>query len=113
MARKRRPSQLPEPQQRLEFGESLRVGVGKVLGLQGHVFRVQREADDIAGQLGGERQVELAAVRTAQVELIKLVAHNFGAALWRLVACELVVEKLNPAAVDLFRLGRWMRGIVQ
>ena len=60
---------LPEPEQRLAHGEPLRVHVGKVLGLGRYVFRVQREADDVAGQLGGQLQIELAAVRTAQVEL--------------------------------------------
>jgi hypothetical protein len=103
---------LPEPQQRLAHGELLRVHVGKVLGLKSHVFRVQRKADDVAGQLGGQLQIELAAVRAAQVELVKLVAHNLGAALRGVVAGELLIEKLNPAAVDLFRLGRGTRDVV-
>jgi hypothetical protein len=60
-------------------------------------------------QFGGERQVQLAAVRAAQKELIKLVAHNLRAAFRGLVAGELVIEKLDPAAVDFFRLGRGMR----
>ena len=50
-------------------------------------------------------------MRTAQVELVKLVAHNLRAPLRSLVAGELLIEKLNPAAVDLFGLGRGMRGV--
>jgi len=34
-----------------------------------------------------------------------LVAHNLGAQLRRMVAGELLIEKLYPAAVDLFGLG--------
>jgi len=34
-------------------------------------------------------------VRTAQVELVKLVAHNLRAALRSLVTGELFIEKLN------------------
>ena len=56
----------------------------EVLGLEGHVFRVERQAQHVAGQLAGEGEVELAAVGTAQVELVELVAHNLGAALGRL-----------------------------
>jgi hypothetical protein len=104
---------LPEPEQRLALGELLGIGVGKVLGLQGHVFRVQREREHVAGQLRGERQVELAAVRAAQVELVELVAHNLGAAFRCLVAGELVIEKLDPAAVDLFGLKRGMGCLVR
>ena len=67
------------------------VGVSKVLGLEGYVFRVQREADDVAGQLGGKGEVQLAPMRTAQVELVKLIAHNLGAALRGAMADELIV----------------------
>ena len=83
-----------------------------MLGFEGHVFRVQREADDVAGQLGGEGEVELAPVRPAQVELVELIAHNLRAAFRGAVPDELVIEKLEPAAVDLFRLGRGMRDAV-
>ncbi len=72
---------LPEPEQRFALGKLFAVGVGEMLGLQGHVFRIEREADDVAGQLGGEREVELAAVRAAEIKLVELVAHNLGAAL--------------------------------
>ena len=47
-------------------------------------------------------------MRTAQIELVKLVAHNLGAPLRRAVADELVVEKLEPAAVHLFGFGGGM-----
>ena len=60
---------------------------------------------NVARQLAGERQVQLAAMRPAQVELVKLVAHNLRAPLRRAVPDELVVEKLEPAAIDLFRFG--------
>ena len=62
----------------------------------------------LPGSSRGEREVELAAVGTAQIELVKLVAHDFAAALRRAVASELVVEKMNPAAVDFFRFGGGM-----
>jgi hypothetical protein len=51
-------------------------------------------------------------VRTAQVELVELVAHDFGAALRGAVADELIIEKLEPAAVDFFCFWRGMRGVV-
>ena len=77
-----------------------------MLGFKGHVFRVEGEHRDVAGQLGGQREISFAAVRAAQVELVKLVAHNLRAPLRGAVAGELVVEKLEPAAVNLFRFGR-------
>ena len=56
-------------------------------------MRVERETDHVAGQLGGEREIELAAVGTAQIELVKLVAHNLAAALRGAVAQELSSRK--------------------
>jgi hypothetical protein len=49
-------------------------------------------------------------VRTAQVDLIQLVAYNLAAALRGTVADEFVVEELNPAAVDLFGFRRGAGG---
>ena len=54
-------------------------------------------------------RLSLPAVRPAQIELVQLVAHNLRAPLGRAVADELVVEKLQPAAIDFFRLRRGMR----
>jgi hypothetical protein len=103
---------LPEPEQRLAGIVLIGVGVGEVLGLEGYVFRVQGEADYVAGQLGGEGEVELAPVRTAQVELVELVAHDFGAAFRGAVTDELIIEKLEPAAVDFFCFRRGMGDVV-
>jgi hypothetical protein len=47
-------------------------------------------------------------VRTAQVELVKLVAHNLVAEFGGVVPCELLIQKLNPAAVDFLCLRRGM-----
>ena len=103
---------LPEPQQRLALGKEFGIGIGKVLGLQRHVLRVQREREHVSRQLRGKRQIQLAAVRTSQIKLAKLVAHDLGAALRGLVTGELFIEKLNPAAINLFSFGGGMRGVV-
>src|SRR5579872_841114 len=106
----RRPIEhLPEPQQRLPFRESLRVHVAEVLRFERHVLWIERHAQHVSRQLAGQRHVELAAVRAAQVELVELVPHDLRTPLSRAVTDELVVEKLQPAAVDFLGLWRWMR----
>jgi len=41
-------------------------------------------------------------MRTAQIKLMQLIAHNLGATLRRLVARELVIEKVSPATKYFF-----------
>ena len=116
MQRKRRPSQWFSPigersnicqnQSRgLRRRIALAVDVGVMAGLQGHILRIERERQHVSGQLRGERQVQLAPVRTAQVELeswSRTISARRSAELWR---DELFVQKLNPAAVDLLASG--------
>ena len=103
---------LPEPEQRFALGVALPVHVGVVLRLQRHVCRIERKRQRSAWQLRGKVHGRLARVRTAQIKLVKLVAHNLGAALGRAVANQFVVKKLQPAAIKLFRfLGR-MRSLI-
>ena len=101
---------LPEPEERLTRVETFTVDFRKMASLEGNVLGIKRKAEDIAGQLGSEREVELSAMRPAQIELIELVAHDLGAAFRGAVPDELFIEKLEPAAVDFFSLRRGMWG---
>ena len=69
------------------------IHVAEVLRFEGHVLRVERHAEHVAGQFAGERDVGFAAVGPAQIELVELVAHDFSAALGGAMAVELLVEK--------------------
>ena len=74
---------LPEPEQRFAGSEFFAIDFGEVPGLQSDVLGIERETDDVSGQLRSESEIEFAAVGTAKIELVKLVAHDFGAALGR------------------------------
>ena len=99
---------LPEPEEGLAPCKALAVDLGEVAGFEGNVFRIERKTENVAWQLGREGEIELSAVWASQIELIELVADNLRAALRRTVANELIVEKLEPAAIDFFRFGRGM-----
>ena len=103
---------LPEPEQRLANGELCFVDAAEVLRLERDVLWVEGQTQDVARQFAGQRDIGFAAVRPAQVELVKLVAHDFRAPLGRAVPVELLVKEADPAAKDFFGLGCRMGLIV-
>src|ERR1700722_20074159 len=107
-AERRAIEHLPEPEQGLAAQEAFAVDFSVVLSFEGHVQRVEREIDYVAGQLGAEREIEFAAVGPTQIDLRQLVAHDLAAALLGAVLQELFVEKANPATIDFFGFGSGM-----
>src|SRR6185369_10095621 len=71
----------PEPDQGLANGKFGGVNIGEVLGIEGDVFGIEREAEDVSRQFTGEGDIRLGPVRTSEVELVELVADDFRAAL--------------------------------
>ena len=80
-----------------------------MFGLEGYILGVQGKIEHVAWEFACQGEVEFSAVRTAQIELAKLIADDLRAALRGMVPRELLVEKLNPAAVDFFGFRRGMR----
>src|ERR1700722_3460559 len=107
-AERRAVEHLPEPEQGFAAREAFAVDFSVVLSFEGHVQRVEREIDYVAGQLGAEREIEFAAVGPTQIDLRQLVAHDLAAALLGAVLQELFVEKANPATIDFFGFGGGM-----
>ena len=73
------------------------------------LFGSSDRREHVPRQLAGQHQVQLAPVRPPQVELVQLVANHLRPPLRVVVPREFVVEKLDPPAVDLFRLRCGMR----
>ena len=97
----------PEPEERLAAGESLAIHVGVVLGFEGDIPRIERKLKYVERKFAGQSEVQLAPVRTAEIELEELIADDFSAALGNLVTGEFLVQEGEPAAVEFlcFRLG--------
>jgi len=92
----------PEPDEGLDEGVAFCVDVAVVFGLEGDVGGIERELEDVEGQLGGEGEVETSAMGAAEHELVEIVADDFAAQGDVLVAGKLVVEGADPAVEDFF-----------
>jgi hypothetical protein len=99
----------PEPDQGLANCKLDGIDIGEVLGVEGDIFGIEGEAEDVPGKFAGEGDIGLGPVRTSEIELVELIADDFSAALRRAVPVELLVEEAYPATKNLFGFGRGMR----
>ena len=86
----------------LDEGVAFGVDIAVVLGLEGDVGGVEGELKDVERQLGGEGEVEAAAVGTTEQSWWRLSRTISLRRATLLMAGELVVEGVDPAGEDFF-----------